>query len=200
MKVGRDAAADVERVALAREAVGRNTELFVDANGGYGVKEALRLAQSFAKLGVSWFEEPVPHQDFHALRRIRDLAPSVMEIASGEYGFELDYFRRLVRLGAVDVLQADATRCGVTGFLQVAALCEAHRVPLSAHCAPALHLHLCCAAQPVRHLEYFHDHVRIEQRIFEGFVEPVAGSLSPDRGRPGLGLELREEAARRFEI
>lgn len=200
MKVGRDAAADPERVAKVREAVGPETELYVDANGGYSVKQALHLAARYAELGVSWFEEPVPHQDFAGLKRVRERAPELMDVASGEYGFDLDYSHRLLQHGSIDVLQADATRCGITGFLQVAALCEAYRLPLSSHCAPSLHLQLCCAAQPVRHLEFFHDHVRIERQIFEGFVEPVSGALTPDRSRPGLGLELREDAAHRFEV
>lgn len=199
MKVGRDPEADPERVAQARQAIGGRTELYVDANGGYCLKQALGLAERFAALGVSWFEEPVQHQDFAGLRLLRERVPAAMEIASGEYGFELDYYHRLLQAGSVDVVQADATRCGITGFLQVAALCAAYRLPLSSHCAPSLHLPLCCAVEPARHLEYFHDHVRIEQHLFEGTPEPVGGELAPDRGRSGLGLSLREEVARRYQ-
>jgi L-alanine-DL-glutamate epimerase-like enolase superfamily enzyme len=101
--------------------------------------------------------------------------------------------------GAVDVLQADATRCaGVTGFLQVAALCSAHCLELSAHCAPSLHVHPCCAAMPLRHLEYFHDHVRIEHLLFDGALTPVRGVLYPDLSRPGLGLEFKRADAERY--
>jgi len=101
--------------------------------------------------------------------------------------------------GAVDVLQADATRCGgITGFLQVAALCEAFHVPLSAHTAPTLHTHVCCSATPVRHLEYFHDHVRIEQMFFDGIGPPVNGELRPDLSRPGMGIELKQADVERF--
>jgi L-alanine-DL-glutamate epimerase-like enolase superfamily enzyme len=101
--------------------------------------------------------------------------------------------------GAVDVLQADATRCsGITGFLQVAALCEAYRIPLSAHTAPALHTHVGCAAIPLRHLEYFHDHVRIEQMFFDGVAKPREGALGPDLSRPGMGIELKHADVQRF--
>ncbi|GFO66512.1 mandelate racemase [Geomonas limicola] len=200
MKVGRHPEADSERVVQARQAIGEGTELYVDANGGYAVQQALGLAERYAALGVTWFEEPVQHQDFAGLCQLRKRMPPGMEIASGEYGFELDYYHRLLQAGAVDVVQADATRCGITGFLQVAALCSAYRLPLSSHCAPSLHLPLCCAVVPARHLEYFHDHVRIEQHLFEGTREPVAGVLAPDRHRPGLGLALREDVARRYEI
>ena len=199
MKVGRDPNADVERVRLARRAIGQEAELFVDANGAYSRKQSLHLAQKFAESNVSWFEEPVSSDDLAGLRLVRDRAPAVMEIAAGEYGYDSGYFRRMLASGAVDVLQADATRCGgVTGFLQAAALCQAYHIPLSAHTAPAIHSHLGCAAIPLRHLEYFHDHVRIERMFFDGIVEPVNGELSPDRSRPGLGLELKHADVQRF--
>ena len=103
--------------------------------------------------------------------------------------------------GAVDVLQADATRCaGITGFLNVAALCSAHSMPLSAHTAPSIHAHVCCAVAPVRHLEYFHDHVRIEKMFFEGAIKPVSGMLRPDLAKPGLGLEFRRADAQRYAV
>lgn len=192
MKVGRDPDEDLVRVRRAREAVGGGVELFVDANGGYSRKRALRQAESFAELGVSWFEEPVSSDDLEGLRLLRDRAPAGMDIAAGEYGFDDAHFRSLLEGGAVDVLQADATRCaGITGFLRAGALAAAHHVPLSAHTAPSIHLAPCCALAPVRHVEYFHDHVRIEQRFLEGAPLPSGGSLRPDRSRPGLGLTPR---------
>lgn len=140
MKVGRDARADIERVAAARDAIGPATELFVDANGAYSRKQALQQAEKFAGLNVSWFEEPVSSGDLAGLTLLRGRAPAGMEIAAGEYGYDCGYFLRMLAAGAVDVLQADATRCGgVTGFLQAAALCEAYHLPLSAHTAPTVH-------------------------------------------------------------
>ena len=122
-----------------------------------------------------------------------------MDIAAGEYGYEAGYFRRMMGAGAVDVLQADATRCaGITGFLQAAALCTAYHLPLSAHTAPTVHTHLGCAVTPLRHLEYFHDHVRIESMLFDGVRSPVNGELSPDLSRPGLGIELKRVDVERF--
>ena len=199
MKIGRDAADDLRRVRAARKAIGRDTELFVDANGAYSRKQALAQPQIFANFGVTWFEEPVSSDDLAGLRLMRDRAPGGVEIAAGEYGYDLTYFRRMLAAEAVDVMQADATRCGgITGFLQVAALCQAFHVPLSAHCAPALHTHVCCAATPVRHVEYFHDHVRIERMFFDGMRPPVNGELKPDLSRPGMGLELKHADAQRF--
>jgi L-alanine-DL-glutamate epimerase-like enolase superfamily enzyme len=199
MKIGRDAKADVRRVGIARAAIGPKTELFVDANGAYSRKQALERATKFADLNVSWFEEPVTSDDLAGLRLIRNRGPAGMDIAAGEYGYDAGYFRRMLDAGAVDVLQADATRCGgITGFLQAAALCEAHHIPLSAHTAPSVHTHLGCAATRLRHLEYFHDHVRIENMFFDGARAPVHGELSPDLSRPGMGIELKRADAQRF--
>jgi L-alanine-DL-glutamate epimerase-like enolase superfamily enzyme len=200
MKIGRNPRADIDRVHIAREAIGRDAELFVDANGAYDPKLALKQAEIFAaNERVTWFEEPVSSDDLEGLHLLRDRAPAGMNIAAGEYGYDLVYFRRMIDAGAVDVLQADASRCaGITGFLQAAALCQAHNIALSAHTAPALHMHVCCAAQPLIHLEYFHDHVRIERMFFDGVPWPVAGALHPDLSRPGNGLELKRADALRF--
>jgi L-alanine-DL-glutamate epimerase-like enolase superfamily enzyme len=201
MKIGRNPPADVERVRAAREAIGPDAELFVDANGAYDRKQALAQAGRFAEFGVRWFEEPVSSDDLDGLRLLRDRAPDGMEIAAGEYGYDLPYFRRMLEADAVDVLQADATRCaGITGFLRVAALCEARSLPISAHCAPSLHAHAACSLPNFRHLEYFHDHDRIEHLLFDGALTPVGGALRPDRSRPGLGLEFKRKDAARFAV
>lgn len=199
MKVGSKPADDLDRVRAAREAIGGATQLFVDANGAYDRKQALAFAGRFCELGVSWFEEPVSSDDLGGLKLLRDRAPEGMDIAAGEYGYDLPYFRRMLEAGAVDVLQADATRCaGITGFLRAGALCEAYCLPLSAHTAPALHLAPCCAVPRLRHLEYFHDHVRIERMFFDGVISPVEGVLYPDLSRPGLGLEFKHKDAERY--
>lgn len=201
MKIGRNAHADVRRVRAARAAIGNNVALFVDANGAYDRKQALAMATFLEEEGVTWFEEPVSSDDLAGLRLIRDRAPAGMEIAAGEYGYDLGYFRRMLEAGAVDVLQADATRCaGITGFLRVGALCQASGLPLSAHCGPALHVHPACALPHFRHLEYFHDHVRLEQMAFDGTLTPHDGLLTPDLSRPGLGLELRRADLDKYAV
>jgi L-alanine-DL-glutamate epimerase-like enolase superfamily enzyme len=201
MKVGRQPDEDVERVRAAREAIGTQTQLFVDANGAYERKQALALMREFAESAVSWFEEPVSSDDLPGLRLLRDRAPPGMAVTAGEYGYDLRYFRRMLDAQAVDVLQADATRCaGFTGFVKVNALCEAQCLPLSSHCAPILHLHVCCASSRVVHMEYFHDHVRIAHLLFDGVPVPVRGHLHPDLSRPGLGLEFKHADAQRYAI
>lgn len=199
MKVGRNPHDDLKRVRAAREAIGERSALFVDANGAYSRKQALWFAHEFRDLGVSWFEEPVSSDDLAGLRLLRDRAPEGMEIAAGEYGYDAFYFARMLAAEAVDVLQADATRCGgITGFLNVGAQCLAHIIPLSAHTAPNVHAHLCCSLAQARHVEYFHDHVRIENLFFAGALEPAGGALQPDLSRPGLGLELRRADIERY--
>jgi L-alanine-DL-glutamate epimerase-like enolase superfamily enzyme len=199
MKVGREPDRDPERVRVAREAIGADTELYVDGNGAFGAAPALRLARVFAGLGVTWFEEPVSSNDVSGLRFVRERAPAGMEVAAGEYASTLADFRLL--LGAVDCLQADVTRCGgITGLLAAASVAEAHELDLSGHTAPAIHAHALTAVAKLRHLEWFHDHVRIERMLFDGFLEPEQGALRPDLGRPGLGIELKRADALRYAV
>lgn len=201
MKIGREPEKDVYRVKMAMEAIGKNTELFVDANGAYTVKQALEKAKEFAALGVKWFEEPVPSTDLEGLNFIRERAPAIMDIAAGEYGFTLPYFESMLAAKAVDVLQADATRCGgISTFLKAGHLCEAYQLPFSSHCAPSLHLHAGMALSNFYTAEYFHDHVRIENMLFDGVQQPEDGVLHPDLQRPGLGLEFKHQDAGKFEV
>ncbi len=201
MKIGRAPEDDVRRVHEARESIGGRTKLFVDANGAYTRKQALQAATRLADSDVRWFEEPVSHRDLPGMQLLRRHAPERIEVTAGEYGFTLDYFQRLLESGAVDVLQADATRCGASVFLRTASLCEAHHTPLSSHTAPSVHLHPCCATNSVRHMEYFHDHAQIEQLFFDGAAIPDgSGYLKPDWSRPGNGLELREKDAQRYLV
>jgi L-alanine-DL-glutamate epimerase-like enolase superfamily enzyme len=201
MKIGTRPDDDVNRVRAAKEAIGKDTVLFVDANGAYSRKQALAFAESFARYDVAWFEEPVSSDDLEGLRLLRDRAPAAMAITAGEYGYDEFYFNRMLQAGAVDVLQADATRClGLTGFMNVAALCDAYGMPLSAHTAPTLHLHACCSAARAVHLEYFHDHQRIEHMLFDGALTPRQGVLQPNLERPGLGVEFKFKDAQEFAI
>jgi L-alanine-DL-glutamate epimerase-like enolase superfamily enzyme len=199
MKVGRAPRTDPERVRAARDAIGRDVELFVDANGAYGRKQATALAHRFAEEGVVWFEEPVSSDDLQGLRFLRDHGPSGMAIAAGEYGYDSFYFRRMLDAGAVDILQADGSRCGgITGLLKVDALCDSHNIALSLHCAPQLHAHVACALGRCVHLEYFYDHQRIERMLFDGTLVPSAGELIPNLSASGMGIELKKKEVERL--
>jgi L-alanine-DL-glutamate epimerase-like enolase superfamily enzyme len=203
MKLGVDWGArpdeDARRVAVARQAIGAGVELFVDANGAYEPRQAIAQADRFADQGVVYFEEPVSADQLDQLAFVRQHIP--MAVAAGEYGYDPWYFRRMLQAGAVDVLQADATRClGATGWLEAAALAHAFATPFSAHCAPAVHAQIGCAAPQLSHVEYFHDQARTEQMLFEGAPRPEGGCLRPDPDRPGLGLELKWPDAEQWRI
>ena len=195
MKLGREPERDPHRLSVARDAIG-DAELMVDANGAFGVKEAIRWANRYVEeWDVRWFEEPVSSADVDGLRRVRD--HSLLEVAAGEYAYVLADFRNL--LESVDCLQADVTRCGgISGLLRVNGLASAHGLDVSGHCAPQLSAHALCGVDRLRHLEYFHDHVRIESMLFDGVLAPVDGALVPDRSRAGNGLELKRADAQRW--
>ena len=199
MKVGRDPAADPHRVEVARQAIGGEVGLFVDANGGYSRKQALAMAKEFQTHGVTWFEEPVSSDDLAGLRLIRDNGPTGMDITAGEYGYDLPYFRDMLAAGAVDCVQADVTRCGgITAFLRVGALVDAQCIDLSAHTAPQVSAHACAGIWHLRHLEYFADHIRIESMLFDGVLEPVDGGADTRLGPARAGD--RVQAIRRREV
>ncbi|MBY4767311.1 enolase C-terminal domain-like protein [Burkholderia ambifaria] len=201
IKIGTQDARDPSRVRVARDALGPDVDLFVDANGAYAARTALAFAESVADCAIRWFEEPVSSDDVAGLRFVREHVGARVDVAAGEYAYTPDDFRRLLEGRAVDVLQADATRCGgVSGFLAAAALADAHHVDLSAHCAPALHRQVGCVAPRMRHVEWFHDHVRIERMMFDGAPTVVDDALEIDAARPGLGLELREADVAQFAI
>jgi L-alanine-DL-glutamate epimerase-like enolase superfamily enzyme len=200
MKISREPERDPERLDVARRAIGDETELYVDSNGALAPKQALDWAHRFRReWGVSWFEEPVSSSDFDGLRLVRERGPGGLDVAAGEYAYVLADFRNLI--GSVDCLQADVTRCGgYTGLLRAAGLGAGFGLDISGHCAPQLSAHGLCAVPNLRHLEYFHDHVRLESLFFDGVLEPAHGELRPDRSRPGHGLELRRADAEPYAV
>ncbi len=190
---GGNEARDLERITLARDVVGPDCEVYVDANGGYQVKQAIRLLRAAASSNVTWFEEPVSSNDLAGLRTIRSAVDC--DVAAGEYGSDICYFQRMCSAGAVDCLQIDATRCGgYTEWLRAAAVAASHELQVSGHCAPHLHAPVAAATANLRHLEWFHDHVRVEKLLFDGTLDPTGGYLTPDTGRLGHGLTVSDRA------
>jgi L-alanine-DL-glutamate epimerase-like enolase superfamily enzyme len=182
-----------------RSAIGDDAELYVDANGAYTATAALRTARHLAEQGVTWFEEPVSSDDLVGLRHVREA--TAVDVAAGEYGYDLAYFGRMCGAGAVDVLQADVSRCaGVTEWLRAAAVAAAHGLQVSGHTAQSLHAHPACAVPNLRHLEYFSDHARVDRLLFDGVLEPTGGALTPDLTRPGMGLDLKRSDARDYRV
>ncbi len=203
MKIGTDWGtswrADMTRIAAVRKAIGDDVQLFVDANGGYDRVQARKLGTQFASdFGVTWFEEPVSSDDLSGLHSLVETLP--LDVTAGEYGYDLDYFRSMLTAGAVDVIQADIGRCGgITEWLRVAALAAANHIPLSGHCGPAIHLHAATVPPNLRHLEYFHDHARIENLLFDGIIQPHNGTLTPSDA-PGNGYTLKTTDAQKYRV
>lgn len=184
---------DLERTAAVVDAVGRGVGVFVDANGAYSVGEAVRVGQRLDELGVTWFEEPVSSDDPAGLREVRRRVRA--DVAAGEYADSLDAVRTLC--AAVDCLQLDVTRIGgITALYRAAGIAQAHHLDVSGHCAPHLSASAFAAVPGLRHLEYFHDHVRVEELLFDGVAPLVAGALPLDPDVPGHGMRLRPDASR----
>ncbi|MCG4255300.1 mandelate racemase [Acetobacter senegalensis] len=201
IKVGREPDRDRHRLEVARQAIG-DAALFMDANGALDIKAAIAFGRMAREAyDVCWFEEPVSSDDPAGLAAIRPHLQAPMELAAGEYIYDVDNARNLLNFHAVDVLQADVTRCGgITGLFRVTDLADIFHIPFSAHCAPALHLHALCAVRNLRHLEWFHDHVRIEKKLFDGVPIPKNGLVTPDLTRPGCGLTFRHADAAPFAV
>ncbi len=194
---GTETARDLDRMRQARATIGDGVELFVDANGGYQRKQAIRVLQAASDLDIRWFEEPVSSDDLDGLREVRNAV--VADVTAGEYGTDIYYFRRMCEAGAVDCLQADVSRCGgITEWMRTAAVAASYGLQVSGHCAPHLHAHAAAATPNMRHLEWFHDHVRIETMFFDGTLDPTGGSVRPDNSAPGHGLTFKRSNAEEF--
>jgi L-alanine-DL-glutamate epimerase-like enolase superfamily enzyme len=194
---GGEVARDVDRMTAARRTIGDDVELYVDANGAYERKQAIRIMGSAADLGVSWYEEPVSSDDLAGLGIVRDRV--LPDVAAGEYGYDLVYFERMVPF--VDCLQIDVTRCGgISEFQRAAAVAAAAGLEVSAHCAPHQHLAVAAAVPNLRHIECFHDHMRIETLLFEGAVPATGGAMRVDLREPGNGMAFRAADAEQFRV
>ncbi|HEX5595104.1 MAG TPA: enolase C-terminal domain-like protein, partial [Micromonosporaceae bacterium] len=188
---------DLQRMAAARHSIGDDAELFVDANGAYERKQAIRVLQAARDLDVRWYEEPVSSDDLIGLGQVRDEV--LADVAAGEYGYDLAYFARMAPY--VDCQQIDVTRCGgISEFLRAAAVAAAHGLQVSAHCAPHQHLAVAAAVPNLRHIEWFHDHVRIESMLFDGAAAATGGTVPVNLDAPGNGLTLRAADAEQFRI
>jgi L-alanine-DL-glutamate epimerase-like enolase superfamily enzyme len=196
IKIGRDNGGsiqwDLNRIALFHELAGGGVQLMVDANGAYTVGQAMRVGAELDRHGVCWFEEPVTSDDEAGLATVRsDLR---CDVTAGEYVSDIADATRLVR--AVDCLQLDVTRCGgYTGFLRSAAVARAHEVPVSAHCAPALHAPVAAAIPVLRHIEWFKDHECLEPLLVDGVPVVKDGTIDVPIDCEGHGMSLAATAS-----
>lgn len=188
---------DVERMRQARAVVGDGVELFVDANGAYSAAQAVRVMDDVSELDVRWFEEPVSSDDLAGLRHVRRSVSA--DVAAGEYVGDLYEARRLCDSDAVDCLQLDVSRVGgITEWLRGASVAASYNLQVSGHCGPHLHAHVAAATPNLRHIEWFHDHVRIENMLFDGTLDPTGGTITPRDNAVGNGLTFRDDVAEQY--
>ncbi|MBC9713370.1 mandelate racemase [Streptomyces sp. TRM66268-LWL] len=193
---GRAVLRDLSRVRAARHVIGPRTELYVAAGGAYTRKQAVRVGRALAELEVGWFEAPVPRADPTGLGLVREGV--VCDVTAGGYADDLAELARTATL--VDCVQADATRIGgLTAWLRAAALAQAHGLEISAYGAPHVHAAAAASVPNLRHIEWFHDHVRVESMFFDGVLDPTGGVVRPDGGI-GHGLRLRAEEIEKYRV
>jgi L-alanine-DL-glutamate epimerase-like enolase superfamily enzyme len=190
---------DLGRVRFARSLVGDMVEVFVDANGGYTRGQAARMGRAYDDLGVTWLEEPVSSDDLSGLAQLRQRLAS--DVTAGEYAYDLAYVNRMCGAGAVDCMQLDVTRIGgVTEWRRAAAAAAGYGLEVSGHCAPALHAHVAASVANLRHVEYFHDHARLEPMLFDGVPPVRGGAMHLALDAPGNGLRLKRADAERYRV
>jgi L-alanine-DL-glutamate epimerase-like enolase superfamily enzyme len=196
VKVGNaDPEIDAERVTRIREALGEDVWLGVDATQRYDYSTALSMGHFFEEeIGADWFEEPISCEDVAGHLRLAQKLE--IPLAAGESLFSRDEFQAYLQKDVLDVLQPDVTRVGgLTSWLHIANLAAHYHRPVSPHLMPELGVHLACGLPHVSSVEYL-------PWFFPAFVEPpglVEGRLVPPRG-PGLGLEIREDAIRKYRV
>ena len=204
----RDAKFDELLVRTARETVGPEIDILVDAGGSeqfwpHGYKWALRTAQMLAEYDIGWFEEPLPPDDIEGFIRLRNNAP--LSIAGGEVLTRRQSFQTWIERGAFDIVQPDATKCGgLTEARRIAWHAYDHNIQFVSHgwntaVGLAADLHLAAAIPVARYVEYLTPAPYIDEILVEPFQLDESGYLTiPDK--PGLGIELNRDALERFSL
>jgi L-alanine-DL-glutamate epimerase-like enolase superfamily enzyme len=184
LKIGKpDPAEDAARLQAVRDAVGPSVDLMVDANQAFTAAEAVRRARLLEPIDLFWIEEPLPADDLagHAA-----LARSTsIPIAVGESLYSIGRFAEYVRRGAAGILQVDVARIGgITPWLKVANLAEAHNLAVCPHFLMELHVSLCAAVPNGRYVEY----IPQLRAITRTEISAVDGRARPP-DEPGLGID-----------
>ena len=185
---------DLPRVRAVREAIGDGVALMVDANQVLDAKAAIRLGRQLEEWNIAWFEEPVPAHDLEASAQVA--AALDVPIASGENDYTIHGFRRLLELGAADILMPDLQRVGgVSEFVRVGAFAAGFGAPVSSHLFPEMSLQLMGSlpnATLLEHLTWYSPLYREAMEMDDGNV------LVPDR--PGWGFALDLDKLKRHAI
>ena len=184
---------DVERVRVVREAVGPDVKVMVDANCAYRYYEAIEIARKMEKYDIFWFEEPVNPDDYEGHRLIS--RATAIPIATGENEYTRYGFRDLIQNRCAAIIQPDGLIMGgVTEFMKVAALAQAHDLPIAPHGNQDVHVHLVSAIPNGLTVEYYSNSTDpMWGKMFKETLMVKDGHVSPP-DRPGIGIELNEEA------
>ncbi len=184
---------DVERVRIVRQTVGDNVKIMVDANCAYRYFEAVDIARKMEKYDIFWFEEPV-HPDDYEGHKIISQSTSI-PIATGENEYTKYGFRDLIQNRCAAIIQPDSLIMGgITEFMKVAALAQAHDLPVAPHGNQDVHVHLVSAIPNGLTVEYYSNSTDpMWEWMFEYTLPVENGFVSPPE-RPGIGIQLNEEA------
>jgi D-galactarolactone cycloisomerase len=192
---------DAERVRIAREAVGPDYTIAVDANRGWSAADAIRFARLVEPLDIAWFEEPCQWTDEAAgMARVR--AATSIPVNAGQSEITLQGVRRLIDAGAVDIVNYDASECGgVTDWRRAAALCAAAGLSMSHHEESQIALHLVAAIPHGIFVECFGDPARdpVWHRMWINRPPLTDGRMAVPVG-PGFGIELDEDMVAEFRV
>lgn len=203
----RDSAFDELLVKTARDAVGPNIDILVDAGGSeqfwpHGYKWAKRTAEMLADYQIGWFEEALPPDDIEGFIRLRNVSP--VPITGGEVLTRRQSFLPFIERGAFDIVQPDATKCGgISEARRIAWMAYDHNILMVSHgwntaVGLAADLHLAAAIPVAKYVEYLTPAPYIDDIITQPFKLDADGFLTiPDS--PGLGIELNRDALRRFQ-
>jgi D-arabinonate dehydratase len=200
MKVGRlDPVKEAQRVKLVREVIGPEVKLMIDANQAYvDVNECASLCRAVEQYDITWFEEPLPVDMVEGHVRLRK--QTKIPLATGEVAATRWEFQELIRSGAIDYIQPDATMCGgVSEWMRIAACAGAQGVSVAPHYHWDIHVHLGCVTREVSILEKF---VGTDVKNFDLIMHNPRqvtknGTLVPPEG-PGLGIEYDEQAIAKY--
>ncbi|HEV2349823.1 MAG TPA: L-rhamnonate dehydratase [Terriglobia bacterium] len=195
---------NINLVRTVREAVGDGIDVMADAYMGWTLDYAKRMLPLLEPFNLRWLEEPVIPDDIHGYAELKSYG--LMPIAGGEHEFTLYGFRELLEARAVDIIQFDTNRVGgLTQARKIAALAEAHSVPVIPHAGQMHNFHLVMASLNSPMAEYF-PVVDVEVGnelfwyIFEGEPKAKGGFVDLDENVPGLGLKIYEKALKKFEV
>ena len=193
-------AEDVARVRAAREAIGADVKLMVDANCGYRAFEAIQFARQVEQYDIYWFEEPVGADDYEGMRRVAEMTP--IPIAAGENEYTKYGFRDLIACKGASIITPDAKICGgITEFMKIAALTQAHDLAVSPHGSQEVHTHLAAAIPNAILIEYFPKEFDAMwgKRYEHTIVLNPDGTVSPPE-LPGFGAEPCYEHLEQFRV